>query len=116
MENIQFEIDSVHSDLSFITKKLERLKTSIHWLDSDLFEKDIATLQDGESFIVAYNERKIQSELHCEVLDMYVKELQKLTEEVKQLNDKAWKEFRQKEKADNTNSDQTEKVLPASNE
>ena len=117
MENIQFEIDSVHGGLSLVTNKLERLMTSIQWSDRDLFEEDRATLEDGETFVIAYNERKIQSELHCEVLGMYVKELQELTEEVKQLNDKAWKEFRQKEKADNTHrNDQTNEVLPATDE
>lgn len=117
MKNLNFELDSVHGGLSLVTNKLERLMTSIQWLDRDLFEEDRATLEDGETFVIAYNERKIQSELHCEVLGMYVKELQELTEEVKQLNDKAWKEHRENKKADNTHrSDQTNEVLPATNE
>lgn len=117
MKNVNFDLDNIHGDLSLVTNKLERLMTSIQWLDRDLFEEDRATLEDGETFVIAYNERKIQSELHCEVLGMYVKELQELTEEVRKLNVKAWKEFRQKEKADNTNrSDQTNEVLPAADE
>jgi len=116
MKNVNFDLDNIHGDLSLVTEKLERLMTSIQWLDRDLFEEDRATLEDGENFVIAYRERKIQSELHCEVLEMYVKELQKLKEEVKQLNDKAWKEYREKEKADTSQNTLASDEVPATDD
>ena len=113
MKNLNFELDSVHGGLSLVTNKLERLMTSIQWLDRDLFEEDRANLEDAESFVMAYNERKIQSELHCEVLGMYVKELQELTEEVRKLNAKAWKEYRENKKADTSQDTLARDEVPA---
>lgn len=107
MNEINRKIDTLYNDLSVVTCKFERLLTSVQWLNDDIFDKDLPTKQDVDKFLLAYRERKIKSELHTEVLDAYVKELQRIQEEMHLLNEYAWNEIKSKS-ADSVHSDQTD--------
>ncbi|MGK0553863.1 DUF1474 family protein [Macrococcus capreoli] len=100
------KIDTLYNDLSVVTCKFERLLTSVQWLNDDIFDKDLPKKQDIDKFLMAYRERKIKSELHTEVLDAYVKELQRIQEEMHLLNGYAWNEIKSK-KVDSVLRDQT---------
>ncbi|KAA1042477.1 hypothetical protein ERX35_000935 [Macrococcus equipercicus] len=104
------QLDSVTSELEVIVGKIDRLKTAVAWQHDDLFENERPFKEDIEKYQWGYEERKINSEMHIELMDKYFTELKEVSESLQELFRNEWNN----KKADNPDTLASD-GLPTSN-
>lgn len=100
------KFDSLTSDLSVLTSRLDNLRAAVSYSFDELYEDESISKNAIDKFTYDYPYLRTQAEMQEQVFEKYMKELTEVTQQLQELFKSEWKAHK---KADNS-SDQTERV------
>lgn len=110
MKNNLWDLDNALVKLDILTDKFEMLETTLTWFKDDVFHKPcLSNKYERESHCLSYREQFIFLDQHRDLLEMYLKNLHEVREELLTVFNEAKKE--ENKKVDTTQADQSE-VIP----
>lgn len=111
MKNNLWDLDNALVKLDILKDKFEMLETTLSWFKDDKFPKpNLSNKDERETHYLSYREQFIFLDQHRDLLEMYLKNLNEVQEELLTV----FNEFRNDEstkKVDTTQADQSE-VIP----
>ncbi|WP_414051090.1 DUF1474 family protein [Macrococcus animalis] len=68
--------------LETVTQDISDVQTKLNWLNDDHFVNEPRTHEERLTFSAAYNEIRIEVNQAAQLLDLYIKELNRIKDEV----------------------------------